>query len=160
MGHPPSLVAWENNINMVSNKKKYSVDDPEESGNGNGSGSVVGNGQDIRSSTRTINSDYCKEISDHRSKKVEGIVQGKDGREMMKRSDSLIDEDLETPFACSSHCLRAMTTITVDENDMNPLKVKLPSLFFLFNINSKFLLRTYHSYSVALPFYFYLCRHD
>ena len=130
MGHPPSLVAWENNINMVSNKKKYSVDDPEESGNGNGSGSVVGNDQAMRSSTRTINSDYCKETSDHRSKKVEGIVEGKEGREMMKRSDSLIDEDLETPFACSSHCLRAMTTITVDENDMNPLKVKLPSLFF------------------------------
>jgi hypothetical protein len=32
------------------------------------------------------------------------------------------DEELETPFECSFLCLRAVTTIIVDENDMNPLK--------------------------------------
>ena len=112
---------------MVSNSKKYSVDGPKGSVNGNGSASASGNGND--EAIDSFNPDYCKEIRDHKRKSVEGIIEGEEGREKTKRSDSLIDEDLETPFECSSHCLRAMTTITVDENDMNPLKVMQPSNF-------------------------------
>ena len=44
-------------------------------------------------------------------------------RDTDQRSDSVGDEEPETPFACSTRCLRAVTTIIVDEGDMNPLKV-------------------------------------
>ena len=113
---------------MVSNSKKYSVDDPKGSVSGNGSASASASWNGNDKAIDSFNPDYCKEIRDHKSKSVEGIIEG-EGRGRTKRSDSLIDEDLETPFECSSHCLRAMTTITVDENDMNPLKVMQPSNF-------------------------------
>ena len=118
---------------MVSNSKKYSVDDPKGSVSGNGSASASASWNGSDKAIDSFNPDYCKEIRDYKSKSVEGIIEG-EGRGRTKRSDSLIDEDLETPFECSSHCLRAMTTIIVDENDMNPLKVK-QLYYFLYLIS-------------------------
>ena len=46
-----------------------------------------------------------------------------EGISSLKKEDDYDDEERDTPYLLSSGCIRAVTTITVDEGDMNPLKV-------------------------------------
>lgn len=139
-GHPSSLIVWENNKSIPRNKNNCSADN--QSGSGGGSSQTGCN--DIRSSERKdaagrhlmgadtdINypnsfslCNQSGQVSKCEERERTAVGRGGENQRSIKRSDSLVDEDLETPFACSSHCLRAVTTITVDEGDMNPLKVR------------------------------------